>query len=149
VYGLKVGQYSGNDISNFDTLALTTIGLQSRFSLEGSFFIEGGLDLTQIKGTIDEAETSATSGSGTYGFEGSVSQTFLQLGFGNQWLSGRWTYGVDWLNLYIPFSGSSVETSSSGTIVDREQRERRNKRDFKTEAWDINYGISLHAGVMF
>jgi hypothetical protein len=149
VYGLKIGQYSGKDISHFDTLALTTIGLQSRFSLEGSFFIEGGLDLTQIKGTIDEAETSSTAGTGTYGFEGSVSQTFLQLGFGNQWQSGNLTYGVDWLNLYVPFSGSSVKTSSTGTILDREQRERRNKRDFKTEAWDINYGISLHAGLMF
>jgi hypothetical protein len=149
VYGLKIGQYAGKDISHFDKLELMTIGLQSRFSLESSFFIEGGLDLTQIKGTIDEAETTSTSGTGTYGFEGSVSQTFLQLGFGNQWQSGTWTYGVDWLNLYVPFSGSSVKTSSSGTILDREQRERRNKRDFKTEAWDINYGISLHAGVMF
>jgi hypothetical protein len=149
VYGLKIGQYTGKDISHFDTLALTTIGLQSRFSLEGSFFVEGGLDLTQIKGTIDEAEAISAGGSGTYGFEASVSQTFFQLGFGNQWQSGSWTYGVDWLNLYIPFSGSSVETKSSGTILDREQRERRNKRDFKTEAWDINLGASLHAGVMF
>ena len=56
---------------------------------------------------------------------------------------------MDWLNLYVPFRGSSVKTSTTGTILDREQRERRNKRDFKTEAWDINYGISLHAGVMF
>lgn len=149
VYGLKIGQYSGKDISHFDTLALTTIGLQSRFSLEGSFFIEGGLDLTQIKGTIDEAETTSTAGTGTYGFEGSVSQAFLQMGFGNQWQTGAWTYGVDWINLYVPFSGSSFKTSTSGTILDREQRERRNKRDFKTEAWDINYGISLHAGMMF
>jgi hypothetical protein len=149
VYGLKIGQYSAQDISHFDSLALTTIALQSRFSLEGSFYIEGGLDMTQIKGTIDEAEITSTAGTGTYGFEGSVGQNFLQLGFGNQWQSGTWTYGVDWLNLYVPFSGSSVKSSSSGTILDRELRERRNKRDFKTEAWDINYGISLHAGVMF
>lgn len=149
VYGLKVGQYTGKDISNFDELALTTIGVYSRFSLEGSFFIDGGLDMTQIKGTIDEAEAASAGGSGTYGFEGSVSQTFLQMSFGNQWQSGSLTYGVDWVNLYVPFTGASVDTSSSGTILDREQRERRNKRDFKTEAWDINYGISLHAGVMF
>jgi hypothetical protein len=149
VHGLKIGQYSRKDISHFDTLALTTIGLQSRFSLEGSFFVEGGLDYTQMKATIDEAETSSTAGTGTYGFEGTVSQAFLQLGFGNQWQTGSWTYGVDWVNLYVPFSGSSFETSSSGDIIDREQRERRNKRDFKTEAWDINYGISLHAGMMF
>jgi hypothetical protein len=78
-----------------------------------------------------------------------VSQAFLELGFGNQWQSDSFTYGVDWLNLYVPFSGSSFSTSSSGTIPDRESRERRNKRDFKTEAWDINYGISLHAGMLF
>lgn len=149
VYGLKIGQYSRKDISHFDTLALSTIGLYSRFSLEGSFFIDGGLDMTQIKATIDETETSSTAGSGTYGFEGSVSQAFLQLGFGNQWQSGSWTYGVDWLNLFVPFTGTSFSASSSGTILDREQRERRNKRDFKTEAWDINYGAILHAGMMF
>ncbi len=149
VYGLKVGQYTGKEIANFDSLALTTIGLHSRFSLEGSFFIDGGLDMTQIKATIDEGEAVSAGTSGTYGFEGSVSQTFLQMGFGNQWQSGSWTYGVDWINLYVPFSGSSCDTKSSGDILDREQRERRNKRDFKTEAWDVNYGISLHAGMMF
>jgi hypothetical protein len=148
-FGLKIGQYTGKDISNFDKLALTSVSLQSRFSLEGSFFLEGALDLTQIKATIDEAETVSTSGTGTYGFEGDVSQVFLQMTFGNQWQSGAWTYGVDWVDLYIPFTGTSFKTSSSGNIVDREQRERRNKRDFKTEAWDINYGISLHAGMMF
>lgn len=149
VYGLKIGQYSGKNISHFDTLELMTVGLQSRFSLEESFFVEGGLDFTQIKAMIDEGEVVSTGSSGTYGFEGTVSQTFLQLGFGSQWQSGSWTYGVDWLNLYVPFSGSSFKTTSSGSIIDREQRERRNKRDFKTEAWDINYGLSLHAGVMF
>ncbi|WP_141733860.1 hypothetical protein [Oligoflexus tunisiensis] len=148
-YGLKIGQYTGKDISHFDELALTTVSLQSRFSLEGSFFLEGALDLTQIKATIDEGQAVSTADSGTYGFEGNVSQVFLQMGFGNQWQSGSWTYGVDWVDLYIPFTGSSFSTSSSGDILDREQRERRNKRDFKTEAWDINYGISLHAGMMF
>jgi hypothetical protein len=149
VYGLKIGQYSAQNISHFDQLDLTTIGLLSRFSLEGSFFVDGGLNFTQIQATIDEEERVSNSGTGSYGFEGTVSQAFLELGFGNQWQSDSFTYGVDWLNLYVPFSGSSFSTSSSGTIPDRESRERRNKRDFKTEAWDINYGISLHAGMLF
>lgn len=149
VFGLRVGQYTAKDISHFDEVSLLSVGLQTRYSLEGSFYVQGALDITHIKTTIDEAEKTSNAGNGTYGFEGTVNQNYFQLSVGNQWQSGQWTYGADWLNLYVPITGSKFKTSSSGDISDRESRERQDRRDLKTEAWDISYGFSLHGGIIF
>ena len=149
VLGVKAGQYTAKNLSNFDQLTLTSLTLISRFNLESSFFFEGGVDYTQIKANIDSSELTSLSGVGTYSFEGSVNQSYLLLSFGNQWDQGDWTYGINWLDLYLPFTGSGFSASSAGTIADRESRERQDRRDIKAEAWTINYGLSVHAGMTF
>ncbi len=149
VLGIKAGQYTAKNIANFDQLTLTSLTLISRFNLESSFFFEAGVDYTQLKAKIDSSELSSLSGVGTYSFEGSVNQSYLLLSFGNQWEQGDWTYGINWLDLYLPFTGSGFAASSAGTIADRESRERQDRRDVKAEAWTINYGLSVHAGITF
>ncbi len=148
VLGLKLSQFQAQDISGFDDLTLTSMALVTRFTVEESFFFEGGVDFTQRKATIDSPNLSSDAGNGSYSYQGSVQQTYMVLSVGNQWQSGMWTFGADWLDLYLPFS-SSIKSSSSGTVGDLVSRERRDERSLKTEAWTINYGVSIHGGLSF
>ena len=149
LFTIKLGRYETKNTDGFTTLGLTHLLAENTFYLGESLFVGIGASLTALQG-VDKGNTLITSeGVQAFSFDGTTRQIAFTMSAGNQWQFDHWTFGAHWLNLYLPFYVTSVQTSSQNGEGAFSVRELQRKQDLSSTSWRIDYGASLDVGYNF
>lgn len=144
----RFAQFEGDDISSFNELAVTMLLIQGKFFMGNSLFMGIATGWSQLSVKDEETFASGTEAL-LFNYEGEVDQFLLALSMGNQWQFGSWTLGIDWLNLYMPFTASKVDSTGDFSMAGGELRRLNNEQNLKAEAWEVDYGVSLYLGYVW
>lgn len=141
----RFARFKGDDIAGFKDFEIDTLLIEGKFFMGNSLFmgIAGGWSQFRVE---DEEILSLGTDSLPFSYKGKVDQFLLALSMGNQWQFESWTLGLDWLNLFMPFTASKVDSEGDFAMNGGELRRLNNEQNLKAEAWEVDYGLSFYVG---
>ncbi len=145
----RFARFSAKNLANFDEMEIDTLLIQGKFFMGNSLFMAIATGWSQLRVKDKEMVNMGGPEDELFSYKGSTDQFLLSLSMGNQWQFGSWTTGLDWLNLYMPFSASKVDSKGEFSMAGGELRRLNNEQNLKAEAWEVDYGISLYVGYVW
>lgn len=146
---IRIGSYTAQDVESFSTIKLQSLIVQSKMFMNNSLFFSVGAGFTSFDAEGKETLLNNSGVAEDNAYTGTLNQGLLALTAGNQWQIGDWTLGVDWLKFYLPFSVSVDSSRIESTGSSAELRQIKFENEFKTVAWDIDYGFGIYGGYVF